>query len=98
MPARRNCTVVRLTFPPPPTPRPALHYSYAVSNRCWVKVTPAEGRAQQLEVTAAGRAFMKKIAPAWKKAQKQLFTLLGPDLAQGLFDAADKLRAADSEK
>src|SRR5436190_23537990 len=38
-------------------------------DRGWVKVTPAEGRTQLLEVTAAGRAFMKKVAPAWKTAQ-----------------------------
>jgi DNA-binding MarR family transcriptional regulator len=65
-------------------------------DRGWVKSVPAEGRNQQLELTAAGRAFIKKVARAWQSAQKRIIAMLGPDLTQGLFNAAEKLRAADS--
>jgi DNA-binding MarR family transcriptional regulator len=66
-------------------------------DRGWVKATAAEGRTQQLEVTAAGRAFIKKVAPAWETAQKRIFTMLGSQLAQRLLDAAEKLRVEESE-
>lgn len=66
-------------------------------DRGWVRSTPAEGRAQDLEVTPAGRALIEKLVPAWEEAQKRVTELIGPELAQGLFEAVGKIRRASSE-
>ncbi|AWM39381.1 DNA-binding transcriptional repressor MarR [Gemmata obscuriglobus] len=65
-------------------------------DRGWVRSTPAEGRAQDLEVTPAGRALIEKLMPAWEEAQKRVHELIGPELAQGLFAAVGKIRQANS--
>jgi DNA-binding MarR family transcriptional regulator len=64
--------------------------------RGWVRATPGAGRGQDLEVTAAGRALIRKVAPAWEAAQAQVHDLLGAALAKGICDVAERLRGDDA--
>jgi DNA-binding MarR family transcriptional regulator len=65
-------------------------------DRGWVRATPATGRTQHLEVTAAGRALIQKVTPAWQEAQDRIYEVLGADLAKGICDAVGRLQAAES--
>jgi DNA-binding MarR family transcriptional regulator len=67
-------------------------------DRGWVRATPAAGRGRDLEVTTAGRALIKKVVPAWEEAQARVREVLGAALTKGLYEAADRLRAADVDR
>jgi DNA-binding MarR family transcriptional regulator len=66
--------------------------------RSLVRATPAEGRAKNLEATDAGRALIKKVMSAWEIAQERVREILGTALTKGIFDAASRLHAADSDQ
>jgi DNA-binding MarR family transcriptional regulator len=54
----------------------------------WLEIVPdADGRSQPFRLTAEGRRLMKKVVPAWEKAQAEARKLLGED-ALTLLDAA----------
>jgi DNA-binding MarR family transcriptional regulator len=63
-----------------------------------VRATPTEGRTKELEATAAGRALIEKVMPAWEIAQERVRDILGTALTKGIFDAASRLQAADSDQ
>jgi DNA-binding MarR family transcriptional regulator len=51
----------------------------------WVEVvTDATGRLQQLTLTKEGRERLEKAFPAWERAQGEVRSLLGDELAQAL--------------
>jgi DNA-binding MarR family transcriptional regulator len=63
-----------------------------------VRATPAQGRTKDLEATDAGRALIEKVMPAWQIAQERVREILGAALTKGVYDAANRLRAADSDQ
>ena len=66
--------------------------------RGWVRATPGVGRTQDLEATAAGRALIKTVMPAWEVAQERVRGVLGAALTKGIYAAADRLRTADLDR
>ncbi len=62
-----------------------------------VRSTPAAGRAQNLEITGAGRVIIEQAAPAWEGAQRHVQKLIGRELAKNLVDALPRLLAAEDE-
>ena len=53
--------------------------------RGWIQSTPsADGRSYHLSVTTDGKKMLKKIYPAWKKAQKKTEKLLGNELVKDI--------------
>ncbi|MEK7954421.1 MarR family winged helix-turn-helix transcriptional regulator [Luteolibacter soli] len=62
----------------------------------WIKEVPGDagGRARPLVLTAAGTSLLKKVAPAWRKAQEQAKTLLGDDNVVAIADMAKRLMKA----
>jgi DNA-binding MarR family transcriptional regulator len=67
-------------------------------DRGWVRATPGARRVQELEVTAAGRALIKKVVPAWEAAQARVRDILGAALTKGIAEAVERLRAADFDR
>jgi DNA-binding MarR family transcriptional regulator len=63
-----------------------------------VRARPAEGRTKNLEATDAGRALIEKVMPAWEIAQERVRAILGAALTKEIYDAANRLRAADSDQ
>jgi DNA-binding MarR family transcriptional regulator len=61
--------------------------------RGWVQASPGVGRAQQLEVTAAGRKLLARILKDWREAQRQVRELLSPALSDALIDTVKSLWA-----
>ena len=66
--------------------------------RDWVRATPGGGRTQQLEVTAAGRALLGKLLPAWEAAEERVRALLGAPLTKAIVTAVDRLLATESDE
>ncbi len=50
----------------------------------WVTTCATDGRGHALSVTDDGRALLEEIRPAWEGAQRQVKTLLGAELVEGL--------------
>ena len=65
--------------------------------RGWVLATATGGRAQALEITAAGRALIEKLLPVWEVAQERVREVLGAELTKEIYNASDRLRANDAE-
>lgn len=60
--------------------------------RGWLEAVPEEDRRlQSFRLTAAGRALLKRAAPAWEKAQAQASSLIGEDGLQALARIERKL-------
>lgn len=58
----------------------------------WLEVgDAADRRARPLAVTAAGAALLEAALPAWEQAQDRVRALLGPELAETLGRAVDRL-------
>ena len=66
--------------------------------RGWVSATPAEGRMQTLKVTAAGRAMIKKVMPAWEEAQNRVREVLGEQLTRAILEAVGRLQSANADE
>jgi DNA-binding MarR family transcriptional regulator len=45
----------------------------------WLEVPESAGRARPLRITAAGRALLERVLPAWRQAQSRAEKLLGDD-------------------
>lgn len=65
--------------------------------RGWLEVVEESGRSRPLRITPAGRAILKKAAPAWRHAQDQAVRLLGNDGVQALHRMNAALRAASTQ-
>jgi DNA-binding MarR family transcriptional regulator len=63
-----------------------------------VRAMPTDGRAKELEATYAGRALIEKVMPAWEIAQERVREILGAALTKGIYDAANRLGAVDSDQ
>ena len=56
----------------------------------WIEIVPGKDRrTRQLALTSSGRKTLKQAMPLWKKAQKQMVTLLGRQRWTGLLDHLD---------
>jgi DNA-binding MarR family transcriptional regulator len=62
-----------------------------------IRVIPARGRAQDLEITDRGRALLRNVLATWEGAQSRAVELLGPELAKGLSVTVERLRAAGDD-
>jgi len=58
----------------------------------WIVSTADQGRRGKLEVTPAGRALIKKLAPVWTEAQAKACKLLGKTLINEIYRVADELQ------
>src|SRR5262249_9800306 len=58
----------------------------------WVRSSPGQGRAKQLEITAAGRKLLAEAVGDWREAQRKARKLLSPAAADTILGAADILR------
>ena len=56
----------------------------------------AGGHTHVLRVTGQGRRLLKKATPDWRRAQKQVTSLLGGRTTAALLRAVDRVRAAES--
>ncbi|MEO2017596.1 MAG: MarR family winged helix-turn-helix transcriptional regulator [Fuerstiella sp.] len=50
----------------------------------WLEIVPAPGRSQPFQLTAEGRALIRKAEPAWQEAQETAKKILGKELVQAL--------------
>ena len=64
-------------------------------SRGWITYGPTEdGRSHLLSLTADGKTMLKKIYPAWEKAQEKAGLLLGDKLIQNIRQIDNKLLKA----
>jgi DNA-binding MarR family transcriptional regulator len=63
-----------------------------MKTRGWLEIIPcADGRAQPVRLTAAGRRLLQKAGPAWLAAQQQAQSLLGQSIVDQLGTAVERL-------
>jgi DNA-binding MarR family transcriptional regulator len=67
-------------------------------DRGWVRSSPGKGRAQQLQVTKAGRELLARTVGDWREAQRRAEKLLSPAAAAAITGAVDALWAADGSE
>jgi DNA-binding MarR family transcriptional regulator len=68
-------------------------------SRGWLEPVPQEdARTQPFRVTKEGRSLLKKIYPAWLRAQQKAESLLGADGAKALIEATGRLMLSESIK
>ncbi len=65
--------------------------------RGWIEPAPqSDSRTQPFRITKEGRVLLKKIYPAWKRAQEKAETLLGPSGTQSLCEAILRLQEQET--
>jgi len=63
----------------------------------WLEVVPDEdGRAQPIQLTAAGRRLLEQAQPAWEQAQQTVRNMLGDDVSDVVLQAASRLDSGES--
>src|SRR5262245_20228467 len=61
--------------------------------RKWIRASPGKGRAQQLEITAAGQELLAKTLDDWRATQRKARAVLSPTAADAISAAVDALWA-----
>lgn len=59
----------------------------------WIEESPdsPSGRARPMRLTKSGVTLLRKVEPAWRKAQAQVSTLLGKDNIMAIDDMAQRI-------
>ncbi len=58
----------------------------------WIESLPADGNALLLRVTRQGGELLKKAAPAWREAQKEVKTLLGAQTSETILRSMNRIQ------
>ena len=62
----------------------------------WLEVLPGDGNTQLLRTTQQGQQLLKAAMPSWRKAQEQVKSMLGDEVAIELRRAADRILEDES--
>lgn len=64
----------------------------------WLEESPGSsgGRARPMRLTKSGVSLLRKVEPAWRKAQAQVSALLGNDNAMAIADMAKRIMKTPS--
>lgn len=66
-----------------------------LTERGWLEILPdPDGRTSPFRVTAEGHALVRKVYPAWRRAQKEASELLGSSFVAELHAAVGELHRA----
>ncbi len=64
----------------------------------WIEESPDNpgGRARPMQLTKSGVSLLRKVEPAWRKAQAQVSTLLGKDNVMAIEDMTKRIMKTPS--